>query len=46
VKRGANLDLEGRHPDASARELAAAAHERDPADAAIRRIFEVCCGSA
>jgi hypothetical protein len=46
VKRGANLDLEGRHPDASARELAAAAHERDPADPAIRRIFEVCCGSA
>ncbi|PYP61183.1 MAG: hypothetical protein DMD26_18185 [Gemmatimonadetes bacterium] len=42
VRRGANLDLRGRHPDMSARELARSSFEQRPNDPTARRILELC----
>lgn len=44
VRRGANLDLKGRHPDWSARQMARARFEDNPTDATARRILELCGG--
>jgi hypothetical protein len=42
VRRGANLDLRGRHPDVSAREMARERFEAMPTDPTARRILELC----
>jgi hypothetical protein len=42
VRRGADLDVQGRHPDMSAREMARERFEHAPTDATARRILELC----
>ncbi|HTE45038.1 MAG TPA: hypothetical protein VK636_07325, partial [Gemmatimonadaceae bacterium] len=42
VRRGADLDLKGRHPDWSSREMARGRFEDNPTDATARRILELC----
>ena len=42
VRRGANLDIRGRHPDMSAREMARERFEGMPSDPTARRILELC----
>jgi hypothetical protein len=42
VSRGADLDARGRHPDASARDMARERFENAPTDPMARRILELC----
>jgi len=42
VRRGADLDLRGRHPDVSAREMARERFKAMPTDPTARRILELC----
>ncbi|MEO5815606.1 MAG: Clp protease N-terminal domain-containing protein [Gemmatimonadaceae bacterium] len=42
VRRGADLDTRGRHPDASARDIARERFENAPTDPTARRILTVC----
>jgi hypothetical protein len=42
VRGGADLDLRGRRPDQTPREIARALFEQDPSDAERRRILELC----
>jgi hypothetical protein len=42
VRRGADLDLRGRHPDVSAREMARERFKGMPTDPTARRILELC----
>ncbi|MEO5580696.1 MAG: Clp protease N-terminal domain-containing protein [Gemmatimonadaceae bacterium] len=42
VRRGADLDLRGRHPDISAREMARKMFKNMPTDPGARRIVELC----
>jgi hypothetical protein len=42
VRHGANLDVRGRHPDVSAREMARERFEGMPTDPTARRILELC----
>jgi hypothetical protein len=44
VRRGANLDIRGRHPDMSGREMARERFEGMPNDPTARRILELCGG--
>lgn len=44
VRRGANLDVRGRHPDMSGREMARELFEGRPTDPTARRILELCGG--
>lgn len=42
VRCGADLDLRGRHPDQTPREMARAFFEQNPADTERRRILDLC----
>jgi Clp amino terminal domain, pathogenicity island component len=42
VRRGADLDVRGRHPDMSAREMARERFENMPTNPTARRILELC----